>query len=83
MLFSYIHQRASGICMFWRLLTWGWRVGIAHGRGAGRGGKHVDQFLGNDSLWQINPRNLVISQLGREEFQASSDRGRVTGGERS
>lgn len=66
--------------MFWKLLTWGRRVGIAQGRGEGRVGKSVDRLLGNDSLCQIKPRNFIIGQLGRGEFHVSSSHGRVRGG---
>lgn len=40
------------------------------------GRKNVDHLLGNDFLCQIKPRNLVISQLGRGEFQVSSNHSR-------
>lgn len=52
-------------------------MGITHGRGEGGAGKSIDRLLGNESLCQTKPQNLVISQLGRGEFQVSSEHGRV------
>lgn len=54
-----------GFALFWKLLTWGWWVGITRGRGEGGAGKSTDRLLGNESPCQTKPRNLVISQLGR------------------
>lgn len=67
------------MCMCWKLLSWDWWVGIAHGRRRRQGRKGGCCLLGNDSPCRIK----LHAHLDRDEFRVSSDHVTVRGGRKA